>query len=139
MPNNLSDKDILSAGLLAVKHLTTMYNDAATQTDNAQLVQDLCDMIAEEHRARIALFETMRQRGWYNPQLIDDQQLRQAQQKLVQMSASIQQWSSTGAWQPTSSQWQHYQSTAGQQQTTTWQNQPQWSASESPGGTRTTQ
>lgn len=106
MSHALTEKDILSSGLLAVKHMTMLYNDVASQTDDPQLVREMCEMINEEHHARIRIFETMRQRGWYNPLPIEEQQLRQAQQKLTQTS---QAWSTTSPTQTTTSGWQQPQ------------------------------
>lgn len=107
---NLSDKDLLSSGLFAVKHMTMIYNELACQTDDHQLARELCDMISEEHNARIRLFETMRQRGWYNPQMIDDQQLRQTQQKIQQQIQQQIQQPGAGQYQQTSYQQTAYQS-----------------------------
>lgn len=137
MPHTLTDKDILSSALLSVKSMTHAYNEAASQTDDPQLVRELCEMISEEHNARMAIFEAMRQRGWYNPQLIDQQQLRQAQQRFGQMSqATTQSWTAPqpqqmGDWrQPGSTQWQQTTGVSWPQQspgsTGTWQASTTW-------------
>lgn len=149
MPYRLSDQDILSSALMSVKHMTEIYNDTASQTDDPQLARELCEMISEEHSARIKMFEVMRQRGWYTTQPIDQQQLRQAQQKLTQMSQTMQQGrgvqqtqQQTNEWrQPAAGPWQAstgvnwQQSTAGQ--TGAWQTTTQWPTTSS--GIRPTQ
>lgn len=120
---SLNDKDLLSAGLAAVKHMTEIYNDLASQTDDPQFARELCDMVSEEHNARIRMFEAMRQRGWYNPQIIDEQQLRQAQQKIQQQiqQTGMNQFQSSGSFQqPTG---------AGQFQQTGWQHTGQYQMS----------
>jgi hypothetical protein len=114
----LTEKDLLSSGLLTIKHMAMLYNDVASQTDDPKLAQEMCEMINEEHHARIRVFEAMRQRGWYNPKPIGEQQLRQTQQQLAQTSQNQQSWSGTQ-----STAWQQQAST---QQPYAWQGQTPW-------------
>ncbi|MGI6082136.1 MAG: spore coat protein [Limnochordia bacterium] len=125
MSTGLTDKDILSSGLLAIKHMAMLYNDVASQTDDPKLVQEMSEMINEEHHARIRVFEAMRQRGWYNPKPIDQQQLHQAQQQLTSNQGQ-QSWGVT----PQSPVWQ--QQAQSPQQPPSWQAQTNW-----PGMTQT--
>jgi hypothetical protein len=87
---NISDKELLSAGLFATKHMAMVYNNTASETDDLQIAGELCQMISDEHTARIRLFEALRQRGWYNTQLIEQQQLQTAQQQLSQQLRPMQ-------------------------------------------------
>ncbi|NLN20325.1 MAG: spore coat protein [Firmicutes bacterium] len=121
MSTGLTDKDILSSGLLAVKHMAMLYNDVASHTDDPKLVQEMSEMINEEHHARIRVFEAMRQRGWYNPKPIDQQQLQQAQQQLMS-NQEQQSWDAI----PQSPVWQQQPNSP--QQPHPWQAQTNWPA-----------
>ncbi len=77
-----------------------VYNNTASETDDPQIARELCQMISDEHNARIRLYEAMRRHGWYNAQLIDQQQLQTTQQQLSQqLQQMTTQTGQTGAFQ----------------------------------------
>ncbi len=98
MAANFNDKEALTSALSSIKHMTMIYNDTATQTDDPQLAKELCSLIDEEHQARIQVYQIMNQNGWYNPELIDEQQLQKAQQKQAQAAQQATTANQFGQW-----------------------------------------
>lgn len=90
MTHTLTDKEVLSLLLAQQKHLAEEYNHTASHTDDPQLLQTLTNLMADEHRTRLQIYQAMHQRGWYNPKSIDQNQIEQAKQKFSQTRQRLQ-------------------------------------------------
>lgn len=90
MAHQLSDKEILTLLLLQQKVLAEEYNHTANHTDDPALLQTLTQINTEKQQNRLQIYQAMNQRGWYNPQPIDENQLNQAKQKFSQSRTKIQ-------------------------------------------------
>ncbi len=77
---SLSPKDILHDCISCEKHLTHLYNDGANETVNAQLRQDMLNILMDEHNIEGSLFDFMQQRGMYQVKQANPQDITQAQQ-----------------------------------------------------------
>lgn len=131
----MNDKDILGSVLTDLKHTSHCYHSLGEQTGNVGFLKEVCSILQEKEEQRIRVFQAMNQRGWYNPQLINNEQLQQAKSKATSTQQQMQQTVSnsvgtthSGAWsnqwpnQPTSSGATTFQGTGNQPQ----QHQPTW-------------
>lgn len=131
----LGDKEILSLMLTQQKHLAEAYNHTASHTDDPELLQTLMNMLADDQKMRLRIYEVMHRRGWYNPKPIEQSQINQARETFHQSKQRLQNALnglrptsySSGTQQPVQNQPQTFQSTT----TNFGQPQPQTS---SPGG-----
>lgn len=114
----LTDKELLSDALLTEKYLAHMVESTASQTDDPSLVAELGRIFTQTEQDRLSVYQAMHQRGWYNPQAIDAQQLQSSLQKLQHVQQSNQ-----SAWQSPS--WQSSAAAGSQQQ----QQQQPWTLS----------
>lgn len=89
MHHQMSDKDTLGLLLSLQKFMAAEYDKTASHTDDPALLQTLTNIIAEEQRTRLSIYEAMHQRGWYNPKQIEQSQIDQARQKFQQTSQQL--------------------------------------------------
>lgn len=87
--HTLTDKELVSDLLLSHKLLAHQCSDTESQTDDPALLRDLSQIGSDEQQIRLQIYLAMNQRGWYNPQLIDQSQIDQARSKFQATAAQF--------------------------------------------------
>lgn len=87
----MSDKDVLGSALTILKHQSHMYHGLSEQTGNLAFLREVSSLMQEKQEQRLRVFQAMNQRGWYNPQLISNQQLQQHKSQTASQQRQLQQ------------------------------------------------
>lgn len=87
----LTDKDVMDCALTSLKHLSHVYHGLSEHVGNAYLLREVSQIMNEKQELRLRVFQAMNQRGWYNPRLIDNQQIQQHIQSMSQQLGRLQQ------------------------------------------------
>lgn len=87
----MTDKDVLGCALATIKHQAHLYHGLCEHTGNAQLLQEISNLLFEKQKQRLKIFQAMNARGWYNPQLIASDQLQQHKSRMVTVLQQLQQ------------------------------------------------
>lgn len=87
MANN--DKSLSHDLLIHQKYLSASYTTMATETSSDALFNDVMRICQEEVQANHQLFNFMNQRGWYQVQAADQNQISQAQSQIQQMQTMM--------------------------------------------------
>ena len=86
----MNEKDIITSALCSQKHISHAYHAACEHVDDPRLLNELLSIMDDEQKLRLHVYQAMHQRGWYNPQPIDDQQLQQAKNEFNSMKQNQQ-------------------------------------------------
>lgn len=73
----LTDKEIMECALTALKHSAHLYHGLSEHTGSAYLLREVSQLLNAKQEMRLAVFQAMNERGWYNPRLIAPDQLQQ--------------------------------------------------------------
>lgn len=87
MANN--DKSLSHDLLIHQKYLSSSYTTMATETSSDALFNDVMRICQDEVQANHQLFNFMNQRGWYQVQAADQNQISQAQSQIQQMQTMM--------------------------------------------------
>ncbi len=79
---NLTDEFMLKDALSCQKELTNTYNIATNEVaGNNGLRSDMFSILTEEHELQSAIYNKLRNKGWYETQSASQQEISQAAQK----------------------------------------------------------
>ncbi len=87
--NPFSDKEMLDDGLASQKFITGMYNEAANESKDCKVRDELMSILNEEHQIQSELFDEMTKRGWYPTEDAVQQKIMQAKQKYSNILTSL--------------------------------------------------
>ncbi|HCX78776.1 MAG TPA: hypothetical protein DG577_05130 [Firmicutes bacterium] len=73
--------NILEEAISCQKHLTSLYNSAATEASSTAIRDDFRNILMDTHQLHQDLFTVMQRRGLYMPQTAPTQEIDQAWQK----------------------------------------------------------
>ena len=79
--NLLTEKEILSDGLISQKLITESYTTFAGECVNEQLRSAFLNILDDEHCIQADIFCTMQSNGWYQVEPAQQQKVQQARQK----------------------------------------------------------
>ncbi|MDW7652165.1 MAG: spore coat protein [Bacillota bacterium] len=75
----LTDQDIAQCLLKDEKYMCSMVNNAILESTNENLRRDWMTCLQNSYRVQKEVFNTMSQKGWYQPAKADTQQMTKAQ------------------------------------------------------------
>ena len=78
---NLSEKDILEDSLISQKQLTESYNTFSGECVNPQLRGAMMNILMDEHNIQADIFSCMQQKGYYQLENADAQQIMKVKKK----------------------------------------------------------
>lgn len=78
MFGQMTDKDLLQDLLVTEKYITSAYDNFANESANPSLRQSVLNILNDEHNIQSDLWNTMNQRGWYQVQPAQPQQIQSA-------------------------------------------------------------
>lgn len=87
----LNDKDAMTTALAMLKQQAHNYHSLTDHTGDMSFLREISSLWQQKQEQRLRVFEAMNQRGWYNPQLISNQQLQQEQNKMTSQQQQLQQ------------------------------------------------
>lgn len=86
---NLSEQDIMTDALNTEKLSITSYGSYIAEATCQQLRQELNQIINENQQVQYEIFDQMKQRGWYQANNAQMNEIQQTVQKLGQVKQSI--------------------------------------------------
>lgn len=78
MFGQMTDKDLLQDLLVTEKYITSAYDNFANESANPNLRQSVINILNDEHNIQSDIWNTMNQRGWYQVQPAQPQQIQSA-------------------------------------------------------------
>ena len=84
MSQTMSDKDRLQDMLSSEKSLASNWSITASEMVQQELFQDTIQFLNERHNTQRQLFQLMNQKGWYQVDKVDQQQISQAASQFSQ-------------------------------------------------------
>ncbi|NLY17551.1 MAG: spore coat protein [Clostridiaceae bacterium] len=85
----LSEQDMMTDALNTEKLSITSYGSYLAEATCPQLRQEIKQIIAENQQVQYEIYDTMRQRGWYQSKSAEMNELQQTVQKLGQLKQGI--------------------------------------------------
>lgn len=79
--NPITDKDMMYDVLSSQKFITDTYNTFTNECASAGTRDEFMKILQEEHQIQAEVFDTMKQRGWYQTPAAEQQKIQQAKQK----------------------------------------------------------
>jgi spore coat protein CotF len=79
----LTDQDIAQCLLKDEKVMCSMLNNSILESSNGNLRQDWNTCLQNTYQMQKQIFDTMSQKGWYQPTKADMQQMNQAQSQFA--------------------------------------------------------
>ena len=76
-----TEKEVLADGLCAQKGATSLFDKAANECVHERLRQTILNILNDEHKIQVEVFDLMHQRGFYETPAADQQKIDQAKQK----------------------------------------------------------
>ena len=89
MPQNFSDKDIMTDLLTSQKHATDGYNTFANECATPKVRNDFIQILTDEHKIQSEVFDEMGKRGWYPTESADQSKINQAKQMFTDASSAF--------------------------------------------------
>ena len=77
----MKDEQLLNDALLSQKYITFSYNTFANECVNPEARNEFLNILNEEHQIQADVFTKMQQKGWYQTNPADQQQISNAKQK----------------------------------------------------------
>lgn len=78
-----SEKEVLADGLCAQKGATSLFDKAANECVHDQFRETIFNILEDEHRIQVEVFDLMHRRGFYETPSTDQQKIQQAKQKFA--------------------------------------------------------
>lgn len=78
-----TEKEILADGLSAQKSATALFNMSANECVHDAVRKTCLDILEEEHKLQVEVFEMMHQRGFYQTPLAEEKKVENAKQKFA--------------------------------------------------------
>ena len=85
----LCDQDIMDDMLTAEKGLTGLFNTFGNECVHQTLRNDMLNILRENHMIQADLFTEMQKRGWYSPQMADQQMINQTRTKFQNIAQNL--------------------------------------------------
>ncbi len=79
--NSITEKDMMYDVLSSQKFITDTYNTFTNECASANTRDEFMKLLQEEHQIQADVFDTMKQRGWYQTSNAEQQKIQQAKQK----------------------------------------------------------
>ncbi len=86
---NLSEQDMMSDALNTEKLSISSYGSYLAEATCPQLRGEINQILSENQQIQYEIFDSMRQRGWYQTKNVQMNEVQQAVQKLGQMKPEI--------------------------------------------------
>lgn len=86
---NLSEQDIMTDALNTEKQCITSYGTYLAEATCQQLRQELNQIISENQQVQYEIFDSMKQRGWYQAKNAPINEVQQSVQKQGQVKQSL--------------------------------------------------
>ena len=78
-----TDKEILADGLAAQKAATGLFNMSANECVHDDVRKTVLNILQEEHKMQVDVFNLMHQRGFYQTPVAEDKKIENAKQKFA--------------------------------------------------------
>lgn len=78
-----TDKEILADGLAAQKSATNLFNMSANECAHEDVRKTCMNILEEEHKLQVEVFEMMHQRGFYQTPLAEEKKVDNVKQKFA--------------------------------------------------------
>lgn len=88
--SNLSEKELINDALASEKQLLHIYGTYIAEASCVNLRNELTKIINETQQTQFEIFQAMQQKGWYNIQNAQLNEVQQALQKYQQMKSELQ-------------------------------------------------
>lgn len=88
--SNLSEREILNDALSSEKQLLHVYSTYLSEASCPNLRNELSKVFNETQQIQFEIFKAMEQKGWYQSQNAELQQVQQAYDKFTQMKNDLQ-------------------------------------------------
>lgn len=79
--NAITEKDMMYDVLSSQKFITDTYNTFTNECSSANTRDEFMKILQEEHQIQADVFDTLKQRGWYQAPAAEQQKVQQAKQK----------------------------------------------------------
>lgn len=79
--STITEKDIMFDVLSSQKFITDTYNTFTNECASAGTRDEFMKILQEEHQIQADVFDTLKQRGWYQTPAAEQQKIQQAKQK----------------------------------------------------------
>ncbi len=79
--NAITEKDMMYDVLSSQKFITDTYNTFTNECSSANMRDEFMKILQEEHQIQADVFDTMKQRGWYQAPAAEQQKIQQTKQK----------------------------------------------------------
>ena len=83
MQNIYCEKEVLADGLGAQKGATSLFDKAANECVHDRLRETILNILSDEHKIQVEVFDLMHQRGFYETPSAEQQKIQQAKQKFA--------------------------------------------------------
>lgn len=78
---NFPEKELMTDVLSSQKYLTESYNTYTNECVTPNVRDEFMKILQEEHQIQAEVFDTMKNRGWYQVPAAQQQKIQQAKQK----------------------------------------------------------
>lgn len=78
---SMPEREIMDDALASQKYMTDTYNTYSNECVTQNVRDEFMKILNEEHQIQSDVFDTMKQRGWYNIPDAQQQKIQQAKQK----------------------------------------------------------
>lgn len=85
-----SASNIMDEILSCEKHMSSLYNTAANEASSNSVRKDFLNILNDVHQIQKDVFTIMQRRGLYQPQVAENREIAQAQQKYNQQLQQFQ-------------------------------------------------
>lgn len=79
--SSITEKDLMNDVLASQKFITDTYNTYTNECATPNIRDEFMRILGEEHQIQAEVFDTMKQRGWYQTPAAEQQKIQQAKQK----------------------------------------------------------
>ncbi|HEX3016445.1 MAG TPA: spore coat protein [Caproicibacter sp.] len=79
--SSITEKDLMNDVLASHKFITDTYNTYTNECSTPNIRDEFMRILGEEHQIQAEVFDTMKQRGWYQTPSAEQQKVQQAKQK----------------------------------------------------------
>lgn len=83
----IPEKEMMNDVLSSEKYLTEAYNTYTNECATPNVRDEFMRILTEEHQIQAEVFDTMKQRGWYDVPAAQQQKIQQAKQKYQNQSS----------------------------------------------------
>ncbi len=87
--HNLNEQELMTDALNTEKLSITSYGSYLTEATCQELRQQINQILAENQQIQYEIYDTMKQRGWYQTKNVQLNEVNQTVQKLGQMKQSM--------------------------------------------------